>query len=191
MDQITDRVKLEEVPIYKEPEQSLDQYLRSLFGYCVRLHNHVKDYEYLGFSREDAVELFTYLTKNSNEPQYSLMRQITMNRVLLEEKGGTLSDASGLVIAGVFSEVERLRFHVKSIKAKTYQDLLIKAMAEYHYMDGLTVNEITDELITSEFMDEYSKDEKKESLLENHRRRIARYVSSFKDFDVIKTESKE
>jgi len=188
MDQITDRVKLEEVPIYKEPEQSLEQYLRSLFGYCVRLHNIVKQYEYLGLPRERAVELFTYLTKNSNEPQYCLMRQITMNRRLLEEKGGTLRDASGLAIAGIFSEVERLKFYVKSTKAKTYEDLLIKTLAEHYYMDGLTVNEIADELVTSEFLDEYSKDEKKEPLLENHRRRIARYVSTFKDFDVIVKE---
>ena len=65
----------------------------------------------------------------------------------------------------------------------TYEDLSIRAIAEFHYMDGLTVNEITDELIALEILHEYSRDEKKDSLLYNHRKQISKYVSSFKDYD--------
>jgi len=178
----TDQVEIEQVPVFKASEQDIEQFLKDLFGYCVRLHNHIKGYDSLGFPNELAVELFTYLVKNSNEPQYNLMRTITLARGSIED-GGAESDASTKIVAEVFSEIERLKFYVNKLKAMTYEDLSIRAIAEFHYMDGLTVNEITDELIALEILHEYSRDEKKDSLLYSHRKQISKYVSSFKDYD--------
>ncbi len=174
----TDLVEVEDVPIFKASEQEIEQFLKDLYGYCVRLHNHIKAYSYLGFTHEEQTELFTYLIKNSSEPQYCLLRNITVARAINKD-----DDPSGNAVAEVFPEMESLKAYVKSLKAITYKDLLVRSAAEYLYMDGLTVNEITDELIAEKFLDEYSKDD--DSLLDNHRKRIRRYISSFKDFDII------
>tara|TARA_B100000780_G_scaffold256790_1_gene206215 strand:+ start:496 stop:1080 length:585 start_codon:yes stop_codon:yes gene_type:complete len=174
----TQKVVPEDVPIFNADEHEIDQFLKDLYGYCVRLHNHSKLYPYLGFTEDEQAELFIYLMKNSFEPQYQLLRTITLARASNNDE-----DPSSVSVDQVFSDMDSLKKHVRSLKAITYKDLCIRSAAEFLYMDGLTVNEITDELIAEKFLDEYSDEE--DSLLANHRRQIHKYVSSFKDFDVM------
>tara|TARA_B110000879_G_scaffold139446_1_gene181701 strand:+ start:352 stop:918 length:567 start_codon:yes stop_codon:yes gene_type:complete len=184
----TDLLVIEPVPLYDATKQQIDEYLNDLISYCAAFHNEVKDF---GFSTEDAKDFFRYMCKNSNEPQYVIFREITIAQSFLKEEGDSLSADT---ISKVFSELERLKTYVKSVKQKTYQDLWLRAVAEYYYMDGLSVNEIVDTLIALKLLDEYGKvvdiDKAQESLLENHRRRVHRYVAQFKDFDVIRSDSK-
>ena len=147
----TDLLVIEPVPLYDATKQQIDEYLNDLSRYCAAFHNEVKDF---GFSTEDAKDFFRYMCKNSNEPQYVIFREIIIAQSFLEEEGDSLSADT---ISKVFSELERLKTYVKSVKQKTYQDLWLRAVAEYYYMDGLSVNEIVDTLIALKLLDEYGK----------------------------------
>ena len=188
MSKQTDLLVIEPVPLYDETKQQIGEYLNDLISYCASFHNEVKDF---GFSTEDAKDFFMYMCKNSNEPQYVILRRIAFAQNFLKEEGDS---HSARTISDVFSELERLKTYIKSLQQKTYQDLWLRSVAEYYYMDGLSVNEIVDTLIALKLLDEYGKvvdiNKAQESLLENHRRRVHRYVAQFKDFDVIRSDSK-
>ena len=185
----TDKLDIEKVPLYDARKQSIEEYLGDLYGYCVRFHNEVKDF---GFSTEDAKDFFMYMCKNSNEPQYVILRRITFAQRFLKEEGDSHSADT---ISKVFSELERLKTYVKSLKQKTYQDLWLRSVAEYYHMDGLSINEIVDTLIALKLLDEYGKvvdiDKAPDSFLEKHRKKIYRWVVQFKDFEVIVSDPKE
>ena len=185
----TDKLDIEKVPLYDANKQPIGEYLNDLYGYCARFHNEVKDF---GFSTEDAKDFFMYMCKNSNEPQYVILRRIAFAQNKLKEEGDS---HSAQTISEVFSELERLKTYVKSLKQVTYQDLWLRSVAEYYHMDGLSINEIVDTLIALKLLDEYGKvvdiDKAPDSFLEKHRKKIYRWVVQFKDFEVIVSDPKE
>jgi len=180
-----DLLQIDKVPLYDANKQVIGEYLHDLYGYCVLLHNEVKDF---GFSKEDAKDFFMYMCKNSNEPQYVILRRITIAQSFLKEEGDSHSADT---ISEVFSELERLKTYVNSLKQLTYRDLQIRAIAEHYYMNGLSVKEVVKTLMSTKILlkyDEWDVDFKYEKT-EANTKRIERYFKSFKNYDVQKFDS--
>ena len=184
----TDRFQIEEVPVFKASKQTIDEYLDEIISYCIYFHNETKQFE--SFVSEDAKEFYRYMLRNSWEPQYRLILNITIARNIEEEEGGELD---GNTISDVFSDLEELKTYVKSLKAKTYKEIRIRSIAEYYYMDGLSVREVVKTLIAIKLLPEYGDPDAtppQKELTDSHIRTISRYFKSFKDFDVIKSDPK-
>ena len=185
-----DLLQIEKVPVLNTDKQTLDEYLKEISSYCYKLHIEIKDF---GFSVEDSREFWGYMIKNSSEPQYLLMLYIFANKKELEAKGKNLNDISGEALAGLLTKIEDLKTYINSLKQMTYRDLQIRSIAEYYYMDGLSVKEVVTTLMGTKILPAYAVEDVNfdKELTNAHIKRISRYFKSFKDFDVIKTESKE
>ena len=182
-----DLLQIDKVPLYDANKQVIGEYLHDLYGYCVLLHNEVKDF---GFSKEDAKDFFMYMCKNSNEPQYVILRRITIAQSFLKEEGDSHSADT---ISEVFSELERLKTYVNSLKQLTYRDLQIRAIAEHYYMNGLSVKEVVKTLMSTKTKILLEYDEEDVDLVYEktnaNTKRIERYFKSFKNYDVQKFDS--
>jgi len=185
----TDLLQIDKVPVLNTDKQTLDEYLTEISRYCFKLHIEVKDF---GFSVEDSREFWQFMIKNSSEPQYLLMVYIFANKKLLEEEGKDLNDISGQALAELLSKIQDLKTYLNSLKQMTYRDLQIRAIAEYYYMDGLSVIEVVKTLMLTKILPEY--DEEDIDLVHEKTNaniiRIKRYFKSFKNYDVQKFDSK-
>lgn len=166
---LTDRIKLDKVPVFDSLESTLEKYIEEIFSYCVYFHNESKDF---GFEMGDSKEFFRYLVRNSSEPQYSLIRLITYHKEL---------PITPETVADLFSFVEDLKEWRSRLIQITRQELSIRAIAEAYYMDGLSTREITDTLIKLGLLEEYNE----ENNPIDHHRKIRRWVKQFKKHDVI------
>lgn len=189
MNKETDRLQIEEVPVFKAREQTIEEYLNDISGYCVRLHNETKDF---GFEQQEAKIFWQYMLKFSSEPQYLLFFSISLHKTVQEEEGETLNDIDGSSLAEFVSEIEELRSYVKKLKQMTYKDLHIRSVAEAYYMDGLSVKEVVNILIQLKLLpdDPYPDVIPRDLELTNkHRKRIRRYFQGFKNYELQKFDS--
>ncbi|MDA8935578.1 hypothetical protein N9H32_02450, partial [Gammaproteobacteria bacterium] len=102
-----------------------------------------------------------------------------------EEKGGNLSDISGHNVAEVFSMIEELKSYINSLKQTTYKDFRIRAIAEAYYMDGLSIKEIVEILISLKVLSR--ENEEMDDLTDSHFKKVSRFVQDFKKHDVIQS----
>ena len=181
----TDRLQIEKVPVYKSLEQTIEEYLEDIRSYCVRLHNETKDF---GFEHQEAKMFWQYMMRFSSEPQYLLSFRIVLEEHNREEEGETLNDMEGTSLAEFFSEIEELRSYVTRLKQMTYKDLHIRSIAEFYYMDGLTVREVVRILISTKLLPEYDEEDVNfdNELTNNHIKRISNYFKGFKNYDLEK-----
>ena len=180
-----ERLQVEPVPVFNAEETDLKAYLKNVFFYCVELHNDIKDF---GFNDQEARTFFQYMVRNSSEPQYRLIRQIKFAEALIEEKGGNLSDISGHDVAEVFSMIEELKSYINKLKQTTYKDFRIRAIAEAYYMDGLSIKEIVEILISLKVLSR--ENEEMDDLTDSHFKKVSRFVQDFKKHDVIQSDKK-
>lgn len=166
---LTDRIKLDKVPVFNSKDSTLEDYIKEINSYCVYFHNETKDF---GFAITDLKEFFRFLVRNSSEPQYSLLRLIAYSK-----EQGMPSET----VAEFFSLVEDLKEWQNKLIQVTHEKLVIRAVAESYYMDGLSTRQITETLIKLNILPEYN--DKNNPI--DHERTIARWVKSFKNHDVI------
>ena len=185
----TDLLQIDKVPVLNTDKQTLDEYLTEISRYCFKLHIEVKDF---GFSVEDSREFWQFMIKNSSEPQYLLMVYIFAEKKIQEQKGKTLNDINGEDLAGLLTRIEDLRSYVNSLKQLTYRDVQVRAVAEYYYSKGLSVNEAVKKLMSAKTLlkyDEWDVDFEYEKT-EANTKKIQRYYKSFKNYDVQMIDSK-
>ena len=184
----TDRLQIGKVPVYKFIEQTLEEYLKDIFSYCAKLHNETKDF---GFEHQEAKMFWQYMLKHSSEPQYRLVFGIFLAEHNKEEEGETLNDISGGSLALILSEIEELRSYVARLKQMTYRDLHIRSIAEFYYMDGLSVREVVNILMSTKLLPEYDEEDVNfdHELTNNHIKRITNYFKGFKNYDLEKFNS--
>ena len=184
-----DLLQIDKVPVLNTDKQTLEEYLMEIMGYCYTLHDQIKEH---GFSKENAQEFWYFMMKNSSEPQYLLMVYIFTEKKILEQEGKILNDISGKALAGLLTKIEDLRSYVNSLKQLTYRDVQVRAVAEYYYSKGLSVNEAVKKLMSAKTLlkyDEWDVDFEYEKT-EANTKKIQRYYKSFKNYDVQKVDSK-
>jgi len=184
----TDRLQIGKVPVYKFLDQTIEEYLKDIRSYCVDLHNETKDF---GFEQQEAKMFWQYMLKHSSEPQYLLFFRIVLEEHNREEAGESLNDMSGSSLAPILSEIEDLKAYVTRLKQMTYRDLHIRSIAEFYYMDGLSVIEVVNILMSTKLLPEYDKEDVNfdHELTNNHIKRITRYFKGFKNYDLEKFNS--
>ena len=172
----TDKLQLKPVPVFRQEELTLFEYIEKIEKYCIYIHNEIKDF---GFEILDAKVFYMYLCRMSYEPQYRVLRTINMKKVFYKETENAMWSAED--VAELFSIIEDLKDYIKSLNQQTYERLHIRAIAEAYYMDGLSTREITETLIKLKLLPEYNA---KNNPID-HERTIARWVKTFKDYDVL------
>ena len=184
----TDRLQIGKVPVYKFLDQTIEEYLKDVRSYCVELHNETKDF---GFEHQEAKMFWQYMLKHSSEPQYRLVFGIFLAEHNKEEEGETLNDISGGSLALILSEIEDLKSYVTRLKQMTYRDLHIRSIAEFYYMDGLSVREVVNILMSTKLLPEYDEEDVNfdHELTNNHIKRITNYFKGFKNYELEKFNS--
>ena len=177
-----ERLKLPPVPIFNANKISLSDYLKELKSYCINVHNETKEF---GFSITDSRAFFLFCMRQSSEPQYTLLRALTLKPMIKEEMGSD-EEFNVSEVSEIFSDIELLKTHVKGLNQLTYKRLNIKAIAEAYHMDGLSVKEIVATMLKLQIIDEFNEDA---SPIDHHRT-IRRYVEEFKDWG-LGTHSKD
>ena len=147
-----DLLQIGKVPVLNTNKQTLEEYLMDIMNYCYTLHDQIKEH---GFQKGNAQEFWLFMMKNSSEPQYLLLIYIFANKKIQEQKGKTLNDISGEDLAGLLTRIEDLRSYVNSLKQLTYRDVQVRAVAEYYYTKGLSVNEAVKILMSDKTLPKY------------------------------------
>jgi len=173
-----ERLQVEPVPVFNADEMVLSDYIQQLFMYCVELHNDIKDF---GFNDKEGRTFYQYMVRNSYEPQYRIIRAI-MYYKHLDIKDGADS------VGEIFSLVEVLKSYINKLKQTTYKDFKIRAIAESYYMDGLSIKEIVEILISLKVLSR--ENEEMDDLTDSHFKKVSRFVQDFKKHDVIQSDKK-
>ena len=128
-------------------------------------------------------------TQKELKARAPLSREARCERYLSNKLRRNLDIKDGADSVGeIFSLVEVLKSYINKLKQITYKDFKIRAIAESYYMDGLSIKEIVEILISLKVLSR--EDEKLDDLTDSHFKKVSRFVQDFKKHDVFVADKK-
>ena len=181
---------LTKAPRHKEGVKVADYLNNELQQYCIEIHALLKNFH---IQDEDLqADYMAFMLDYSEEPQYEIFRLIFMFNQKIKPTGTEYGEQID-IFAKIITKTNELDKHVRSHESMDSRDQEIKVLSEIYYIFGkMTVNEIVEKLVADGHLEEYAPSEDNEEeqfnkeLLDNHQRRIYRYIQKYPSFDELR-----
>ena len=180
---------LTKAPRHKEGVKIADYLNNELQQYCIEIHALLKNLHIQDDSLK--ADYMTFMLEYSDEPQYEIFRLIFMFNQKIKPDGTDYADQID-IFAKIITKTDELDKYVRSHEFMDSSDQAIKVISEIYYVFGkMTVNEIVEKLVADGHLEEYEENEDPEKkfdkeLLDNHQRRIYRYIQKYPSFAELK-----
>jgi|TARA_B110000967_G_scaffold189553_1_gene213361 uncharacterized protein YutD len=168
----------------KTDDQTVNEYIYELQDDCFRLHMFSKELVLEVFTDKQREGLFEFLMDFSEEPQYQILRLLGFYHEVNPQR-------QEAVLLKIFALIDEAKNYSQRILTQSPEDRRIRASAEWMYLEGDSVSDIVDEMINTGLLDEYSNNNDKDSLKDEHIKRIQEYIKAFPSFDKLDEITKE
>ncbi|MDC1189577.1 MAG: hypothetical protein QNK97_01390 [Gammaproteobacteria bacterium] len=170
--------------LVKTDDQTVNEYIYELQDDCFRLHMFSKELVLEIFTEKQRESLFEFLMDYSDEPQYQILRLLGFYHEVNPQR-------QEAVLLKIFALIDEARGYSKNILTQSPEDRRIRASAEWMYLDGDSVSDIVNEMISTGLLEEYIDDIQNVSLKEAHIKRINEYVKGFPNFEKLNEIDKQ
>ncbi len=170
--------------LVKTDDQTVNEYIYELQDDCFRLHMFSKELVLEVFTEKQRESLFEFLMDYSEEPQYQILRLLGFYHEVNPQR-------QEAVLLKIYALIDEAKEYSKNILIQSPDERRIRASAEWMYLDGDSVSDIVDEMISTGLFEQYTDDTNKVSLKDGHIQRIGEYVKAFPNFDKLDEIDKE